>query len=151
MVGCNKAAQEVEDTTPVPVTIESTEPTELTDEQYTIILMDIVRRNGDGFQQIAALSEELGGGADWEAKINIELEKVRAASLEYLEIQNVPERYSKVHEYVREAMLYYILAVDSYPVKSADQTVESFTITTDYITKGTANIKKATEELNKIE
>ena len=146
VVGCNRAAKEVENTTPATIV---TEPTELTDKQYSMVLMDVIGRNSDGFQQIAALSEKFGD-ADWEVKMNIELEKIRAASLEYLEIQNVPEKYSKVHEHTTEAMLYYILAVDSYPVKSADQSVESFAITTDYMTKGTASIKKATEELNNV-
>ena len=136
MVGCNKAAEEVP-------------AAELTDEQYITILMDISMRNTDGFQQITALSEEFGK-AGWEAKMNIELEKIKTASLEYLGLQNIPEKYSKAHEHITEAMLYYILAVDSYPVKSADQSVESFNAAADYITKGTASIIKATEELDKI-
>ena len=133
MVGCSKAA----------------ESTELTDEEYITVLMDILERNADGFRQIAALSEDFED-ADWEAKMNIELEKIGAASLEYLEIKNVPEKYSKVHEHVTEAMSYHILVVDSYPIKSADQNVESFNITTDYLTKGTASIRKAMEELDKV-
>lgn len=133
MVGCGKAA----------------ESTELTDEEYITVLMDISERNSDGFGQIAALSGEFQD-ADWEAKMNIELEKIEATSLEYLEIQNVPEKYSKVHEHITEAMLYHILAVDSYPVKSADQNAESFNITTDYIINGTASIRKAMEELDRV-
>ena len=150
IVGCGKDAQEevVEEITPVPV---AAEPTELTDEQYIMILMNISMRHSDGFQQLAVLSEEFRGDADWENNVNTELEKIRASALEYLELQGIPEKYSTVHEYVTDAMLYYILAVDAYPVKIEDQNVKSFNAAADYITKGTANIIKATEELDKIE
>ena len=140
MVGCNKSAQEAAP----PVTAE------LTDEQYLENVMNGLGKTSDGFQQISILLEEPNKDAAWEAKMNIELEKIRAASLEYLGIQNVPERYSKVHEHITQAMLSNILAVDSFPVKSADQNAESLAITTGYIREGGASIEKAMEELDKV-
>lgn len=145
MVGCNRAAPEVDKTTPAPVA------TELTNEQYLTSLIDGLEKTSEGFQQLTSLLDEPNKDAAWEAKMNIELEKIRATSLEYLDLKNVPERYSKVHEHMTQAMFKHILAVDSYPVKSEDQNARSFTIAADYMKEGAASIGKAMGELDKIE
>lgn len=140
MVGCNKSAQEA----PPPVTAE------LTDVQYLEELMNGLGKTSEGLQQISALLDEPNKDAAWEAKITVELEKFRAASLEYLGLQNVPEKYSKVHEYVTQAMLSNILVVDSFPVEGADRNAKSLATTTGYIREGAANMGKAMEELDKV-